>query len=144
MLRVKHLLAEKNTGKDIWSIEAEDPVLEAIQMMANKHVGALPVMRGLSLVGIVSERDYARKVILHGRSSAETAVWEIMSSPVITVAPEDTVHHCMQLVTERRVRHLPVIEKGKLIGMISIGDLVKAVIDEQQQTITELERYIAS
>ena len=144
MLRVKHLLANKESGKDIWSIEAENPVLEAIQMMADKYIGALPVMRGDSLVGIVSERDYARKVILHGRSSAETPVWQIMSSPVITVTWEDTVHHCMQLVTEKRVRHLPVVEKGKLIGMISIGDLVRAVIDEQQQTITQLEKYIAS
>ncbi len=144
MLRVKHLLGEKASNKDIWSIEAEDPVLEAIQLMADKHIGALPVMRGSTLVGIVSERDYARKVILLGRSSAETPVWQIMSSPVITVTADDSVHHCMQLVTEHRVRHLPVMEKGQLIGMISIGDLVKAVIDEQQQTITQLERYIAS
>jgi CBS domain-containing protein len=144
MLRVKHLLGEKTAGAEVWSIEAEDPVLEAIQMMADKHVGALPVMRGTSLVGIVSERDYARKVILHGRSSAETPVWQIMSSPVITVTPEDTVHHCMQVVTENRVRHLPVLEKGLLIGIVSIGDLVKAVIDEQQETITQLEKYIAS
>ncbi len=144
MLRVKHLLGEKDSGKDIWSIEAEDPVLEAIRVMAEKHVGALPVMRGLSLVGIVSERDYARKVILHGRSSAETPVWQIMSSPVITVSPDDSVNHCMHLVTDKRVRHLPVMDKGKLIGMISIGDLVKAVMDEQQQTITQLEKYIAS
>ncbi|MGC3981110.1 MAG: CBS domain-containing protein [Steroidobacteraceae bacterium] len=144
MLRVKHLLGEKQAGREVWSIEAEDPVLEAIQLMAEKHIGALPVMRGPSLVGIVSERDYARKVILHGRSSAETPVWQIMTSPVITISPEDSVHHCMQLVTDRRVRHLPVMEKGKLIGMISIGDLVKAVMDEQQQTITQLEKYIAS
>jgi len=144
MLRVKHLLSEKESGKDIWLVDAEDPVLEAIQVMAEKHVGALPVMRGDALVGIVSERDYARKVILLGRSSAETPVWQIMSSPVVTVTPEDSVHHCMQLVTERRVRHLPVMEKGRLIGIISIGDLVKAVIDEQQETITNLERYIAS
>lgn len=144
MLRVKHLLGEKASGMEVWSIEAEDPVLEAIQLMADKHVGALPVMRGASLVGIVSERDYARKVILHGRSSAETPVWEIMSSPVITVTPDDTVHHCMQIVTEKRVRHLPVIERGQLIGIVSIGDLVKAVIDEQQETITQLEKYIAS
>ena len=144
MLRVKHLLGEKESGKDIWLVESEDPVLKAIQVMAEKHVGALPVMRGNALVGIVSERDYARKVILLGRSSAETTVWQIMSSPVVTVSPDDSVHHCMQLVTERRVRHLPVMEKGQLIGMISIGDLVKAVIDEQQETITNLERYIAS
>lgn len=144
MLRVKHLLANKESGRDVWSIEAEDPVLEAIQMMADKHVGALPVMRGTSLVGIISERDYARKVILHGRSSAETPVWQIMSSPVITVTSEDSVHHCMQVVTEKRVRHLPVMEKGRLIGLVSIGDLVRAVIEEQQETITQLERYIAS
>lgn len=144
MLRVKHLLANKDSGKEIWSIEAEDPVLEAIQVMADKHVGALPVMRGTSLVGIVSERDYARKVILHGRSSAETPVWQIMSSPVISVTTDDTVHHCMQLMTEKRVRHLPVVERGALIGMISIGDLVRAVMEEQQQTITHLQQYIAS
>lgn len=144
MLRVKHLLGEKGPHTEVWSIEAEDPVLEAIQLMADKHVGALPVMRGTALVGIVSERDYARKVILHGRSSAETPVWQIMSSPVITVTPDDSVHHCMQVVTENRVRHLPVIDKGQLIGIVSIGDLVKAVIDEQQETITQLEKYIAS
>ncbi|MGE0114547.1 MAG: CBS domain-containing protein [Steroidobacteraceae bacterium] len=144
MLRVKHLLSDKESGKDIWSIEAEDPVLVAIRLMAEKHVGALPVLRDAVLVGIVSERDYARKVILHGRSSAETPVWQIMSSPVITVTPDDSINHCMHLVTEHRVRHLPVMEKGRLIGMISIGDLVRAVMEEQQQTITQLERYIAS
>ena len=144
MLRVKHLLGEKTAGKQVWSVDAEDPVLEVIQIMAEKHIGALPVMRGTALVGIVSERDYARKVILHGRSSAETPVWEIMSSPVITVTLDDSVHHCMQLVTEHRVRHLPVMDKGQLIGIVSIGDLVKAVIDEQQETITQLERYIVS
>ena len=143
MLRVKHLLGEKPSS-DIWTIDAEDPVLQAIRMMAEKHVGALPVLRGDELVGIVSERDYARKVILLGRSSAETPVWQIMSAPVISVRWEDSVHHCMQVVTDKRVRHLPVVEKGKLVGMISIGDLVKAVIEEQQHTITELERYIAS
>lgn len=142
MLRVKHLLAAK--GKDIWTVEAEDPVLEAIQLLADKHIGALPVMRSGSLVGIVSERDYARKVILLGRSSAETPVWEIMSAPVTTVSPEDTVHHCMELVTERRVRHLPVVDQGRLVAIVSIGDLVKAVIEEQQETIEQLQRFIAS
>lgn len=141
MLRVKHLLAEKDAT--VWTIEPEDPVIEAIQLMADKHVGALPVVQGTALVGIVSERDYARKVILLGRSSSDTPVWQIMSSPVITIGPEDTVHHCMQIMTERRIRHLPVIERGRLVGIISIGDLVKAVIDEQQQTIDQLERYIA-
>ena len=141
MLRVSYLLALKN--KAVWTIGPEEPVLEAIQLMADKHIGALPVMRDQELVGIVSERDYARKVILLGRSSSDTPVWQIMSSPVKTVSPEADVHSCMELMTELRIRHLPVIEKNRLVGMISIGDLVKAVIEEQQQTITHLERYIA-
>jgi CBS domain-containing protein len=142
MLSVKHLLARK--GSDIWSVDAEEPVLAAIQIMADRHVGALPVMRDGKLVGVISERDYARKVILLGRSSAETEVWQIMSSPVVTVAPEDEVRHCMQLMTERRIRHLPVVDKnGSMVGMISIGDLVRAVIEEQQETIEHLERFIA-
>lgn len=142
MLRVKHLLVAK--GRDVWTVNAEDPVLEAIQMMADHHVGALPVVRDQDLVGIVSERDYARKVILLGRSSAETQVWQIMTSPVLTISPEDTVNHCMQLMTDQRVRHLPVIENDRLVAMISIGDLVKAVIEEQQDTIEQLHRFIAS
>jgi len=142
MLRVKHLLARK--GFDIWSVDAEEPVLSAIQIMANRHVGALPVLRDGALVGVVSERDYARKVILLGRSSAETEVWQIMSSPVVTVRPEDEVRHCMQLMTERRIRHLPVVDAtGAMVGMVSIGDLVRAVIEEQQETIVQLERFIA-
>ena len=141
MLRVGYLLSFK--PKSVWTIGPEEPVLEAIQVMADKHIGALPVMRDEELVGIVSERDYARKVILLGRSSSDTAVWEIMSSPVVTVSPDEAVHRCMEIMTERRIRHLPVIDDGKLVGIISIGDLVKAVIEEQQQTITQLERYIA-
>lgn len=141
MVRVRHLLSQKDSS--VWSIEPEDPVLEAIQLMADKHVGALPVVSGEKLVGIVSERDYARKVILMGRSSSDTPVSQIMTTPVITITPDDTVHRCMELVTEKRIRHLPVMERNKLIGMISIGDLVKAVIEDQQQTIVELERYIA-
>ena len=140
MLRVKHLLNVK--GAQVWSVEPEDPVLRAITVMADRHIGALPVLRGTELVGIVSERDYARKVILLGRSSAETAVWEIMTAPVITVTPDRTVHECMQLVTEHRVRHLPVMEKNQLVGIVSIGDLVRAVIEEQQETITQLEKFI--
>jgi CBS domain-containing protein len=141
MLRVNYILAFKN--KSVWTIGPEEPVLEAIQMMADKHIGALPVVRDDELLGIVSERDYARKVILLGRSSSDTPVWQIMSSPVTTVTPDDAVHRCMEIMTEQRIRHLPVIERNRLIGMISIGDLVKAVIEEQQQTITQLERYIA-
>jgi len=141
MLRVTHLLAGK--GKDLWSVDAEQPVLEAIQIMADRHIGALPVMRAGELVGVVSERDYARKVILLGRSSAETAIWQIMSSPVITVGPGETVRRCMEIMTERRIRHLPVVEGGVTVGMISIGDLVRAVIEEQKETIEQLEKFIA-
>jgi CBS domain-containing protein len=141
MLRVKYLLAFK--PRSVWTIGPEEPVLAAIQIMADKHIGALPVMRGDELIGIVSERDYARKVILLGRSSSDTPVWQIMTSDVVSVSPDELVHRCMEIMTERRIRHLPVLEKGKLIGIISIGDLVKAVIEEQQQTITQLERYIA-
>ena len=142
MLRVKHLLARK--GHDLWSVGADEPVLAAIQIMADRHVGALPVMRDGALVGLVSERDYARKITLLGRSSAETEVWQIMSSPVITVGPEDAVRHCMEVMTERRIRHLPVLdEAGAMVGMISIGDLVRAVIEEQQETIEQLERFIS-
>lgn len=141
MMRVRYLLSQKEAR--IWSVEPENPVIEAIQLMADRHVGALPVVQNEKLVGIVSERDYARKVILLGRSSADTPVWQIMSSPVTTVSPEEEIHRCMELMTELRIRHLPVVERGKMIGIISIGDLVKAVIDEQQQTIDQLERYIA-
>src|SRR4051794_1096704 len=139
-MRVRQLIESKSPT--LYSVEPEDPVLEAIRQMADHHVGALLVMKGLELQGIISERDYARKVILHGRSSAETPVCQIMSSPVITVSPDQTVQDCMKLMTERRVRHLPVVEGGRVVGMISIGDLVKAVIEDQQQTIEQLESYI--
>ena len=140
MILVRSLIDRK--GRTLYCVEPEDPVLEAIRQMAEHHVGALLVMRGTELQGIISERDYARKVILHGRSSAETPVWQIMSSPVITVTPEQSVQDCMQLMTTRRVRHLPVVEGGRVVGMVSIGDLVKAVIEDQQQTIEQLESYI--
>jgi CBS domain-containing protein len=140
MTTVRQLIDRK--GRTVFSVDPEDPVLEAIRMMADHHVGALIVMKGDKLQGVISERDYARKVILHGRSSAETPVWQIMSSPAITVSPEQTVQDCMQLMTERRIRHLPVVEAGKVAAMISIGDLVKAVIEDQQQTIEQLESYI--
>jgi CBS domain-containing protein len=141
MIRVSYLLAFKN--KNVWTIGPEEPVLEAIRLMAEKHIGALPVVRDHELVGIVSERDYARKVILMGRSSSDTPVSQIMTSPVKTVTPDEGVHRCMELMTELRIRHLPVVDKNRLVGIISIGDLVKAVIEEQQQTISQLERYIA-
>ncbi|HVN46207.1 MAG TPA: CBS domain-containing protein [Steroidobacteraceae bacterium] len=142
MMLVRQLLDRK--GREVFAVAPTAAVLEAIRMMAERHVGALLVMQGDTLSGIVSERDYARKVILMGRSSAETPVRDIMTSPVITVQPETTVDHCMQIMTERRVRHLPVIEGGRVVGMVSIGDLVKAVIAAQQQQIEQLESYIHS
>ena len=141
-MRVSHLLAEK--GREVWSIEADQAVLAAIQMMADRHVGALPVLRDGDLVGIVSERDYARKVVLLGRSSSDTRVAQIMSSPVRTVASDATVQYCMELMTEHRIRHLPVVDSGRLVGMISIGDCVRAVIEDQAETIRHLERFISS
>lgn len=142
MAIVRHLLDRK--GRALFSIEPGEPVLEAIRMMAEHHVGALLVMRGTELAGIVSERDYARKVVLLGRSSADTPVAQIMTSPVVTVSPDRSVQECMRLMTERHFRHLPVVEHGRVVGMISIGDLVKAVMEEQQQTIEQLESYIHS
>ena len=142
MLTVKHLLERK--GSQVYSVTPDTPVLDAIRLMAEKHVGALLVMRGSELAGIVSERDYARKVILLGRASADTPVRQIMTSPVITVKPAQTVNECMQVVTDQRIRHLPVVENGGVLGVISIGDLVKAVIESQQEQIEQLERYISS
>lgn len=141
MRTAKQLLDAK--GSTIYAIDPDAPVLQAIQMMAEHHVGALLVMQGETLSGIVSERDYARKVILKGRSSAEAKCWEIMTAPVETVTPERTVHDCMRLMTEHRIRHLPVVQDGKVIGVLSIGDLVKAVIEEQQQEIAQLQAYIS-
>ena len=142
MITVRQLLDKK--GRQIFSIAPGAAVLEAIRLMAERHVGALLVMEGETLSGIVSERDYARKVILMGRSSAGTPVRDIMTVAVVTVQPETPVEKCMQLMTERRVRHLPVIEAGRVVGMVSIGDLVKAVIADQQQHIEQLESYIHS
>lgn len=142
MTTVQTLLERK--GRAIFSVEPQAAVLDAIRLMAEHHVGALLVMRGAALEGIVSERDYARKVILRGRSSADTPVREIMSSPVLTVSLETSVQQCMQLMTDRHVRHLPVVDGTRVLGMISIGDLVKAVIADQQQQIEQLETYIHS
>ena len=140
MTTMRHLLDRK--GRSVYSIPPEAPVLEAIRAMAEHHVGALLVMRGAELLGIVSERDYARKVILKGRSSSATPVTEIMSSPVTTVDPATSVEEAMRIMTDRRIRHLPVTEDRRVAGVISIGDLVKAVIEDQQQTIEQLESYI--
>ena len=140
MASVSDLLDVKGTA--IYSVGPDDPVLEAIKTMAQRHVGALLVMKGHELVGIISERDYARKVILLGRSSNDTPVSQIMSSPVHTVTPKRSVEDCMRLMTQHRVRHLPVVENGRVVGVISIGDLVKAVIEAQRHTIEQLEDYI--
>lgn len=142
MATVRQILGQKDRA--VHSIAPDEPVLAAIQLMADKGIGAVLVMRGAELAGILSERDYARKVILMGRSSAETPVWEIMSAPVTTVAPNDTINTCMMLMTERKIRHLPVVEGGKVIGVLSIGDLVKQVIADQEHEIAQLQQYIAS
>ena len=127
---------------ELFSVAPESPVFDAIARMAEHQVGALLVMRAQDLVGIVSERDYARKVILQGRSSRETAVREIMSTPVHTAAPDESVKSLMRRMTDLRVRHLPVVDGDQVLGMLSIGDLVKAVISEQQDHIDHLERFI--
>ena len=142
MTTVRQLLDRKD--RVVFSVGPEAPVLEAIRAMADHHVGALLVMKGEVLAGIVSERDYARKVILRGRSSSDTPVKDIMTTPVLTVSPDTSVEQCMQLVTDKRVRHLPVVEAGRVIGMVSIGDLVKALIAEQRHQIEQLESYIHS
>lgn len=142
MKTVAQLLAGKPT--EIWTIDTTQPVLDAIRFMAEKNIGALLVTANGQLSGIISERDYARKVILQGRSSSETAVSEIMSTNIISVGPDDTIDTCMELMTKHDIRHLPVLEKERIAGVLSIGDLVRATIAEQQQTIEQLSGYIMS
>lgn len=142
MKTVKQLLSAK--GGEIFSIRPDAKVIEALELMAEKDVGALVVLEGARLVGIISERDYARKVRLHGKWSHDIPVRDIMTAGVITVDPVRTVEECMALVTQHRVRHLPVCEKDRLVGIVSIGDLVKEVIAEQEETIKQLESYIHS
>jgi signal-transduction protein with cAMP-binding, CBS, and nucleotidyltransferase domain len=141
--RVELILKTKGNGQ-LWSISPEATVYDAVAHMAEKSVGALVVLDDLRLVGIISERDYARKVILAGRSSQDTRVAEIMSAPVTTVTPMHTVDECMAMMTELRIRHLPVVEDDEVLGMISIGDLVKWIITEQGEAIQQLESYIAN
>lgn len=139
-LTVARLLASK--GHDLWSIAPDATVYEAIALMAERGVGALLVMDGEQLVGIVSERDYARKVILQDRSSRDTQVRTIMSEDIVSVRPTQTIEGCMELMTERRIRHLPVVQDGQVIGILSIGDLVKFVLADRENLIEKLEGYI--
>ena len=141
MKLVQHLLDAK--GRDIISVTAETSVLDAIKLMAEKTIGSLLIMQGDELEGIMTERDYARKVIIKGRSSESTEVGEIMTTDVCSVTSHETVSDCMALMTKRKIRHLPVIDDGTVVGMLSIGDLVQAIISDQQEEIQQLEQYIS-
>lgn len=140
MVMVSQCLQRK--GRTIWSIGPDDSVYDALQLMADKDIGALLVLEGDELVGIFSERDYARKVILKGKSSKETPLREIMTTRVVCVHQHQSIEECMALMTEYHVRHLPVLEGEKLVGVISIGDVVKEIISEQKFVIEQLEQYI--
>lgn len=140
MMTVKDILQTK--GQDVLSITPEATVYEALKIMADRNVGALVVLDGENVAGIISERDYARKVILHGKSSREMQVGEIMTSKVYYMRPEQNLQECMSQMTDRHVRHLPILEEGRLVGIISIGDVVKAIIAEHESTIKLLENYI--
>lgn len=142
MHNVQQILDQK--GHRIISAAPSATVREVIGLMAEHNTASVLIMRGSELLGIITERDYARKVVLLGRTSADTPVSEIMTSPVISVSPGETAQRCMSLMTEKKCRHLPVIDKGEVVGMVSIGDLVKAVIEDQQQEIQQLQQYISS
>lgn len=131
-------------GSEVWSVGTDATVLDAIGLMAEKRIGALLVMNGETLEGVFSERDYTRKVALKGKSSRETPVSDIMTAEVVVAKPDSSVDECMTLMTEKRIRHLPVIDNDKVAGVLSIGDLVKAIIDEQQYQIEQLENYIST
>jgi CBS domain-containing protein len=141
MRNVSQIIDRK--GSQVVSVARQAPVLEAIRVMAEHHIGAVLVMEGGQLIGIASERDYARKVILQGRSSHDTPVAVIMSSPVVCVGPHDSIAECMSIMTEKHIRHLPVIDGERVIGVVSIGDLVKELIEEQKAEISLLQQYIA-
>lgn len=139
MITIKQILRFK---PEVWTIEPDATVYKALELMAEKNIGALPVVQDGNLIGIFSERDYARKCILLGRFSKDTLVSELMSSPVITVPPETTISECLALMTNQKIRHLPVMEAGRLIGIVTIGDIGKAIISEQEVAIRSLEGYI--
>ncbi len=140
MQTVRDVLERK--GHQVWTVQARQTVYEALEILAEKDIGALLVCDGDEAVGMFSERDYARQVILKGKSSKDTPVREVMSTPLLFASPQQKMEECMALMTEHRIRHLPVLEEGKIIGMISIGDVVKAVLDEKQFLIQQLESYI--
>jgi len=140
MTTVRSVLQSK--GSDIWSTTPNTLVFDALKVMAEKNVGALLVMEGNQLKGIFSERDYARKVVLKGESSHNIAIQNVMTSGVISVTPDQSIEDCMALMTGKHIRHLPVLENSKLVGMISIGDVVKAIISQHEDTIKQLENYI--
>lgn len=142
MIIVKQLLEQK--GYDVWSVGPDDSIFTALELMAQKNIGAVLVMDGAELAGVFSERDYARKVILLGRSSRQTPVRDVMTPRVFAVRPDQSVERCMALMTEKRIRHLPVMRDDEVIGVISIGDVVKALISEQAITIQHLEDYITT
>ena len=141
MKLVKHLLDKK--GRNIIAVKPDDSVLDAIRVMAEKNIGAVVVIQDDKLLGIMSERDYARKVIVKGRASDDTPVADIMTSDVLTTSDSETVNSCMEKMTERKIRHLPVVQDDLVVGMISIGDLVEAIIADQQEEIQQLEHYIS-
>jgi CBS domain-containing protein len=140
LVPIRTLLRQKSG--QVWSIGPDATVYDAIEMLADKGVGALVVLSGDELAGVISERDYARKVILKGHSSKDTLVKDIMTRDVVTVSPQDTVEHCMAIMTDKRIRHLPIVEAGKVVSVISIGDVVKWTISAQEEAIQQLENYV--
>jgi len=141
MRSVQDILNSK--GSEVWSVKPDDIIFDAIQLMADKNIGALLVMEEDKLIGIVTERDYARKVVLEGKSSREASINEVMTTKVLCVSPQRTINECMALMTEKRIRHLPVVDQKQVVGFLSIGDLVKAVISEQKILIDQLQNYIS-
>jgi CBS domain-containing protein len=142
MKTVRDLLKAK--GRDLWSVTPETTVYDTLRLMADKNIGAVLILDGGQTVGIFTERDYARQVILKGKASKDTPVHEVMTTRVVFVRPEQTIEDCMALMTDKRCRHLPVLDEGRLVGVLSIGDVVKAVISEKQFIIEQLENYIST
>ncbi|MGV8880012.1 MAG: CBS domain-containing protein [Sphingobacteriaceae bacterium] len=142
MKKINHILEKK--GHQVFAVSPQTSVYHALQIMMEKNISALLVMEEEKLTGIFTERDYARKLILQGKSSRDTMIAEIMTTELLTISPSDSIDHCMEVMTEKKIRHLPVIEQNRVSGMISIGDVVKFIIEDQKQTIEHLESYIAS